>query len=408
MNMVKKLRVRFIAVSMSAVAAVLICIMLIINIASYVNIVNDSDKTVSYITENDGRFPKPIKIPGEFNNGGYRVNSPEAPYETRFFTVIVSENNEVISVNTGAIAAVDRTDAGNLARSVLESGKNSGFSGNYRYGVTAYGEGKMIVFLDCSRDLSVFASFLKNSVFVCAAGMLAIFALVMIFAGVAVRPIAQAYEKQKRFISDASHELKTPLTVIGADTELIELEHGSTEWTESIRNQVARLSEMTNGLVTLSRMDEGAKLIKAEFSLTDAVRETAEQFTPSVLASGKKLTVDIQDGITYTGDEKAIRGLVSVICDNAVKYSEENGEISVSLRSARSTELCVRNTVSDMSAGAHNEMFERFYRGDASRTSETGGFGSGLSIAKATVTAHGGKITDYCRDGKTLEIRVIF
>lgn len=182
------------------------------------------------------------------------------------------------------------------------------------------------------------------------------------------------------------------------------------EWTQSIRNQIKRLSSLTQKLVFLARMDENqGKLEMTEFSLSGAVLETADSFSAVARNSGKTLDINVQNGILLRGNEMTIRELVSVLVDNAVKYSTENGNISVSLvEESGHKKLTVKNSTTALEKGNHDILFERFYRSDSSRNSETGGSGIGLSIAKAVATAHKAKIHAKSPDGNSLEITVVF
>ena len=162
------------------------------------------------------------------------------------------------------------------------------------------------------------------------------------------------------------------------------MENGENEWTKSIKNQVKRLTALTEKLVFLSRMDEeSTKLIMLDFSISDAVLEVAQGFEAVATSQGKTLNLDIDNNLSYCGDETTIRQLVSLLIDNAMKYSDENGKITVSLKSnGKSRVITVTNSVDKIEKGKHDELFERFYRADSSRNSETGGHGIGLSALK--------------------------
>ncbi|MGI6070122.1 MAG: sensor histidine kinase [Blautia sp.] len=223
-------------------------------------------------------------------------------------------------------------------------------------------------------------------------------------------PVEESYQKQKRFITDAGHELKTLLTIIDANVEVLEMEHGENEWTRSIRNQTRRLSGLTADLVTLSRLDEGGlEALRVDFSLSDAAEEVLENIMAPALASGRKLSWEITPNLSMCGDEKQIRQLLSLLMDNAVKYSDEHGTIEVCVKKrGRGRQIVVTNTVSEMPSGNLNALFERFTRADASRSFQTAGYGIGLSIARAIVLAHKGKIKAKSGDGKSFTITTFF
>lgn len=160
--------------------------------------------------------------------------------------------------------------------------------------------------------------------------MLAVFLLLVFFSGRIVKPVSESYEKQKRFITDAGHEIKTPLTIIDADAELVKLECGESEWLDDIKKQTKRLTALTNDLIYLARMEEGQKnAVRIEFPLSDVVDETAESFRARAINENKQLEINIQPGLAYIGDEKAVRQLVSILVDNAVKYADSEGKIKV-------------------------------------------------------------------------------
>lgn len=276
--------------------------------------------------------------------------------------------------------------------------------------MTKDNSGIMIVFLDCRQDLDNLKAFAFTSIVVSAIGLLAVFILVLIFSKIVFKPVEESYEKQKRFITDASHEIKTPLTIIDANTEVLEMENGENQWTSSIRNQIKRLTVLTNQLVTLSRLDEEKREIQMqEFLLSDVVKESIQSFEVPAKAKGKALSVNLQQGIRMEGNEKAVRQLIGILMDNSLKYSSDVGSIRITLnQKGRKIRLEVYNQVDNIKQGNLDILFERFYRMDASRNSETGGSGIGLSVAKGIVIAHKGKISAYSNDGRSITINIEF
>lgn len=437
--MIKKLQIRFVAVAVTSVVIVLTLLLGIINLANYVSFIKDSDKMLALLSGNGGFFPysagneadepgspgfgtvepnamntgdtPPVDYNELHNNKGKMPDGsfgPEAAYETRFFAVEFDESGNVVLTNTGSIAAVTRESAVDLAQQVYDSGKTQGFLDDYRYSVTDTDGGILVLFLNRSRELNGVRSFAKTSLGVALIGIICVFLLVVLLSKRAIKPIAESYEKQKRFITDASHELKTPLTIINSSTEVLELTQGENEWTDSIKSQVSRLTKLTNDLVSLTRIDEsGNKLTKTDFSLSDAISETIEPFRSLAQTEGKRFELNCPGNITYCGNEESIRKLAVILADNAIKYSDDGGSISVSVKqTGRGTVLRFFNTVDNIEKGNHDELFERFYRADISRNSATGGYGIGLSIANSIVQAHHGKISARSEDGKSLAITV--
>ena len=491
--MLKKLRRKFIAIAMLSVSIVLIAIVGTINIANYISTNEVLDARLKLIAGNGGTFPDllergsmgeegnttddstnketstrkeppsdrtDVQPPEDMNQADLKDDnlkendlkendfkendlkrhgiSPESQFDTRYFTVTINSKGEVENIDTSKIASVSSENAAEYAKKLWKSGKKgdgkSGFADNCKYLTVDEDGATMYIFLSCQRELSTIKTYILASVGISVFGLLVVFVMIYFFSGKILKPVSESYEKQKRFITDASHEIKTPLTIIDANTEVIEMMEGENEWTSSTRKQIARLTSLTEKLVFLSRMDEEAtKLEMLEFSLSDAILDTAEPFKAVARTKGKKLTIDVTDKILYTGDEKTIRQLVSILLDNAIKYSgyssvscekatqtqnncvtttgDPASEIELTMRpSGKNRIITVWNTVDDtanIKKGRQDMLFERFYRTDASRNSKTGGFGIGLSAAYAIVKAHKGKITAESKDGQSIKFTIV-
>lgn len=338
------------------------------------------------------------------------IRSKEMPYESRYFTVTVNAAGDVLSVDTGKVAAVDMEQAVEYAETVRSRADERGFVDDYRYRVVETSEGQRLLFLDCGRNLTTFRSFRTASLLVSAGGLAAVFALILAFSGRIVRPVAESYEKQKRFITDAGHEIKTPLAIIEADADVLEMDlDGESEWLQDIRTQTRRLTDLTNDLVYLSRMEERPDSRQmVEFPLSDVVEETAQSFRSRAMQKQVTFTERIEPMLSLRGDEKALRQLTSILLDNAVKYAPEGGEISLTLeRQGKGVSLTVFNTsAAPVPRESLTKLFDRFYRSDPSRSSATGGHGIGLSIARAVVNAHKGRITAQTADERSLIMHV--
>lgn len=405
--MIKKLQRKFIILSISSVFIVLAFILVLLNASNYMQIGNHTNEILTIISENNGYFPKSDKEKDKTNLP--KKISPEAPFSTRFFTAKLDNKLNLISIDTGKIAATSTSEAVDYVEEILQKEKTKGLINIYKYQVTQKDYGKLIVFVDVSRDLEMFRYFLFNSLLIFLISLSGISILILILSKKAVEPIAKSYENQKRFITDASHELKTPLTIISTNAEVLEMTSGENEWTKSIRNQVERLSLLVSSLVDLTRMDEDSSNFKTtDFSLSDAVEETVEHFILVFNSQYKSITINIDKNISYHGNEESIRQLVSILLDNAAKYSNSKSEIKITLKKqGKKSYLSVTNEAEGLNKGNLNILFERFYRTDSSRNIKTGGYGIGLSIAKAITINHKGKISAYSPDGKSITITVI-
>lgn len=420
-KMIRKLRIKFVAVAMVATMVVLVAIIGGINVNNWVRITKNASQTLDMLVENGGKFPnKPQKKDAPDQNRGGASDSqqdvshapdgmsPEAPYETRYFTVTLAGDGSVIATDTDNIAAIDQAKAQEYASSLFAKGKIEGKKDNYRYVATTLDDGKtMYVFLDCTRDFNNFYDFLKASCLISLAGYVLVFVLVVLLSGAVMKPVAETYKKQKQFITDANHELKTPLTVIGADCDLMEYTYGESEWTKGIKEQVEKLTELTNKLVFLSRTDEENKVAMSEFSLSEVAQDAILPYISVCESKNKKFDFDVADGVSCVGDVKMTKELIELLLDNAVKYSDDEGNIEFTLtRSGKGGKIVVSNTTNGVPQGNLDVLFERFYRLDSSRNSDTGGHGIGLSVAKAIVEQQKGKITANSPDGKKIVFTV--
>ena len=406
--MIRRLRFKLIVVSMLSLLLVLAVIMGFLNVVNYRGIVQDADNVLNLLKANSAQLPR-LQESFDWRNDGPRYKSPELPFEIRFFSVLLSESGGIETTDMVQIAAIDEDTVTRYALRAFESEKERGFVEDYRYIRYDDSEGVHIIFLDYGRVLSGHRSVLMNSILISIGGLLAVFLLIVVLSKRIMKPFAQNYEKQKLFVTDAGHEIKTPITIIDAAAEVLEMEYGENEWLQGIRQQAKRLSRLTSDLIRLSRMEECEDLPMIEFPLSELVDETASAFLPIAKAQEKELCIHIQPDLAWCGHGDSIRQLVSVLLDNALKYSPKGSEIQLRLeKKNKSILLCVENESMQALDKAHLEnMFDRFYRGDSSRSSKTQGYGIGLSIAKAIVTSHKGRISANA-EGDRLTIAIVF
>lgn len=402
--MIRNLKKRFIITAMLSVISVLVLIIGSINIVNYINVLETAESRLDMLETGGGRIPM-IDLFGDRKN----PLSPEAPFDSRYFSVLLDKNGVILAVDTTNIAAIGQENAIEMASELFSEGKTSGITDSYAYRLIIIENGALYIFLDHSREIDTFYSFLRASVLISLVSIILVFVLIVILSKPALNPVIESYEKQKRFITDAGHELKTPLTVISAANEVIELENGESQWTASIERQVTKLTELTNKLVILSRMSEEQGLNFSDFSLSDTLKECITCFEAVEYSKDKEIHTEIQDNIIFNGDEKAIAQLFSILTDNALKYSTEGSIINVSLhKTSKNIRLTFSNPAVDIPQGNNNILFERFYRHDSARTSGKGGHGIGLAAAKAIVDAHKGKISAESPDGNSFQITITF
>lgn len=406
--MIRTLRMKLVIVSMLSLLVVLAVILGVVNLWNYQGLVKDADSILRLLAENQGDLPETGET-ADWSQLGPRHKIQELPYEIRYFSVLLGSEGELITADTGSVAAVDRETAGKYAKTVFTGERRQGFIGDYRYLQVQEGENTRIIFLDYGGYLYSFRSLLSASVWIALIGLLGVFCLLVVLSRRIVQPVLEGYEKQKRFITDAGHELKTPIAIIHADAEVLETELGENEWVEDIQRQTKRLARLTNDLIYLSRMEEQQKQTQmTQVAFSPLVEEEAAAFQSMAKAQNKTFILTVQPGLSLMGEEKSLRQLVTILMDNAVKYSPEGGLIQCSLdRVGKQLRLVVENTAEEVSKEMIGNMFDRFYRGDASRSSQTEGYGIGLSVAKAVVQSHKGRIGAAVRGKDVLLITVM-
>lgn len=411
--MIKRLRIKFVIISMISILIVLSIIMIGINISNYQSVANDADKILETLYKNGGDFWKNDFIPKEDgpkemdnpDTGDFKNKNPEMMYETRFFTVKIDKDKNYTVLMDNIKAVTTEESAIEYANNAL-SRSNKGYIGVYRYYYGTSEDGTItVIFVDCNKGLDNAKSFLMASLIISSIGYVCVFLLILLASKYVFKPVDEAYLKQKRFISNASHELKTPLTIISANNELIEMIHGADESTDAINRQVKKLNQMVSSLSLLTKLSEKNKLDNKQiFNLSDTINDVIAD-SCILNNESKKIEIKVNENINYEGEEGLIRQLISIIIDNAVKYSINNISIFLYQDSKDIIFECM-NDCYEIEDGIHNEVFERFYRNDNIR-SKVEGSGIGLSIAKEITDLHKASISASSVNN-TFKIKIIF
>ena len=414
--MLKKVRWRFIGSAMAAFTAVILILLLVLNIWNYRSVSHQQDDALQMLlnTENGGETPpeKPdgaeppeapdgTQLPAALLPDSWRQFSREVQYSFRYFSVRYDADGTQEGVNCTAVASITEEAAAAYSDTVLAGGKTSGYYAGYRFRVQSTADGTTVIFLNSERELQAVRSLLLLTIAIACGCLLGVFALVLLFSRRAIAPYLRNLSVQKQFITNAGHELKTPLTAISTSADVLAMEYPGDEWAENIQAQSARLARLIEDLVTLSRLDEENPFPeKTEFSLSDAVWEITEPFSSLAAAKRKRYSQEIEDGVLLTGERQAVQQMVSILLDNAVKYSDEGGKISLRVSKAgKRAQIQVFNTCAGAEKLDISRLFDRFYRADESHSNAVGGTGIGLSIARATAEAHGGSVRAEIADG---------
>lgn len=387
--MIYRLRRKFIWICTLSFLGVFAALLFSIYLATYVQTASALDDLADIVSENGGQFPDfQAAAPQEDPRPAER--DPEAPFTTRFFTVVFHGDGDA-AADVGSIASVSQEEALALARRALEKNSPRGWVQGYRYKVWDAREGTAVVCVSGGMMLDANRAFLTAACLVFGAGSLAALLLVVLLSKRAVRPVAESHQRQRQFVTDASHELKTPLTLLQANLDILEGDVGENPWLSDMKEETAVMTKLVRRLVDLARLDEEAPLQREAFDLAQAVWDTASSFAPAAKGQGKALETWGPPSLLWKGDEGAIRQLVSILLDNAVKYCDPGGSIHLELTGRRRPVLTVENPCQNADQLPLSRLFDRFYRGDPARTYGSG-FGVGLSIAQGIVQRHGGDI----------------
>lgn len=411
--MIKKLRIKFIIINMSFVSVVLLSVLAVLCISNYQKYVRDADMTLEAALRDDRDSLKPML---ELPPPGQQPAKVQQP-GSRDPVFIIESNGD------GMLTRIDESGmqvAENAAEAALlqvqededESGILRSLQLRYRRQKTVSGE--RVAFMDCSREISGMKNLFLMSVFAFAGSMLVFLAISFFLAKWALEPVERAWEQQRRFIADASHELKTPLTVILANLGILASHREDTiaqqeKWLKNTDMEAKRMQKLLEDLLFLARSDAaGTPAVFAKIDLSSLLWSCILPFEPLAYENEAVLSEEIEEGLCINGDEKQIRQLTAILMDNACKYVDEKGSITVRLaRRQEKIELSVANTGVVIPKEEREHIFERFYRVDKSRARKENGYGLGLSIAAVIVENHHGKIK-VSREGEKTVFTVSF
>ena len=329
--------------------------------------------------------------------------TPDHAMSARYFLVLFAEDGSVQKTDTSRIYSISEEKAQEMAQVVLTSGRESGLAERFLYKMRDEDDYTAVVFMDVSSQLSSVLSVIVISFVIAAIGWTLMLLLVIALSKKAITPIAENIVRQKQFVTNAGHELKTPLAIIMANTEALELYTGESKWTRNIKDQTKRLSGLMQNLLTLSKMDEpDLKLPKDEFDLGKLLTESAASFEEPARKKKIRFSVDAAP-VTVRANRDSMGQLLGILFDNAVKYTPEGGVISAGIRTENKYVILEQRNSIDPADAVEDpgRLFERFYRSDSSRTRKKGGYGIGLSAARAIAQANGDEIGALYTDQDT-------
>lgn len=403
--MIKNLRSRFIRIVMESFLVVLLLILIGVNLINTRNVYAGIDSRLDYLAESAMGPPvgMVMSTPEEIRSW-VDLNSAGIMNESSYFIFSGAMTGPILDHQLEVLSAATELDAAALIGSILADPKTRGDVGQYRYFVAERSVPYKLVFLRCETEFTAIRSLWQTSVLVGLISFLLVLLMVTLLSGRVIRPFAQNIESQRRFISNASHELKTPLGVIISDLDMQIMEDGkSSEWLENAQLQADHLSLLIDQLTTYSLLNEKKQDAAALPVDISALGEgILSDFRPLALSKGQTLEADIEPGVSVPGNEDALRTLMSVLMDNAVKYAPEGGCIRLSIRREKKAVIQLTNTCGDLSDIDLTQIFERFYRAPGHRASQEG-HGLGLSIAQEIASLYGGSIrAEGSADGRSV------
>ena len=367
-----------------------------------------TEATTEAVANEQSPPPEPKPAKDVFNNAPVRDN----------IVVRLNADKQVKNINYNTIKyyedeGIDYEDLISAVNGVFEKGSESGKTsiGNDKYRYKLFTNinpgGFDLVFIDMSTEISTLERLLFIFMVIAAFGLVVVFIISLVLSNWLIKPVESAWNKQKQFVADASHELKTPLSVISTNADVVmsnpdDYVRNQDKWLSYIKSETFRMSKLVSEMLYIARSDANEiKLVKNNMNLSDVISSVCLVFEPTVFENGKTLHTSIDPNISFMGDEDRIKQLITILIDNAIKHSLPNSNISVSmyLNKQNKIKLCVSNASINIPKNKLNKIFDRFYRIDDSRCRNTGGNGLGLNIAQTIVNYHHGSISAHCNDG---------
>ncbi|PKK38932.1 hypothetical protein ABB02_01745 [Clostridiaceae bacterium JG1575] len=401
--MEQQLKKRFLLVAMGAITLVLCALILLIHTINSYGMNRRADYVTSLIAENQGRFP--THIPKALERSQYGLTA-ESPYSTRYFSVFSSPGRDVLTTNRDNIVSISGEEIQGLVLDVMLGSQETGDAGNFRFRKKTFHNGTLTVFLEMSGSKDSLHRFFTTSLWMLGVTLFVVFLLLWLLSAKAVAPLVDAMEQQKTFIHDASHELKTPLAVISASADVLEMTGGANEWTAKIKNQVKRMNLLIQDMLRLSRYDEAPLDVSTLVDLMPLLQGQQVALRDLAASTGKTLPLSGPKEALVWGVPSCLEDLFGILYDNAIRYAEPGPiETTVQLQKGQVV-VAVTNRFHDFPEDQLEDIFRRFYRSDASRSRNTGGSGIGLALARRLATTCGGTLLAQKPDPQHIRFQV--
>ncbi|MBQ7897731.1 MAG: HAMP domain-containing histidine kinase [Clostridia bacterium] len=390
--MTRILKRRFVIFTMTAVTCLLIFIVLAINSLNWLMLERQSDAVLETLVDADGAFHKmDFDRPPPFS----RPLNMDRMRSSRFFIVSSDEDGNVVDVNTEQISSIDEETAKSYALKALKKGKEFGRIKEYKYAVKKTDSLQLTFFMDTSEQNESFRMVLSASCIIAVLCWGILLIIVILLSGKVIRPVLAGMEKQKQFITNAGHEMKTPLAIIQSNNDTMALIHGENKYNLHIRSQTKRLNVLMSNLLTLARLDEEIPLPTERVNISELTNEMLPVYMEDAQTRKLHFCVHIEPDVIIQTNKDSFAQMLTILLDNALKYTPDDGYISLSLLTeGKHVRIVEENTCDPTPQPIPERLFERFYRGDFARTQkkDSSGYGIGLSAARAICESFGGKL----------------
>ena len=392
--MIKKAQLKFVALTMS----ILLVIFTVISLVTMHVLKNISNRNIDNALTN---------IVNTYNPATQGKIGPKS------MLCVITHENEIIPISYDE-DTFNVYEMESIFNTILSRPQNFGRISNVNYKIMVVNDDnvsiKLLVMIDVTDYLANLNDTSVRAILIFLIIYALLFVVVFLFSFTVFEPIKDSFMKQKQFVSNASHELKTPLTIISANTDVLMRKNNNDEWVNNIKEQTKRLEILINDMLEMAKMDENKPILnKEEFNLSDEIIQNTLPFDAVAFEKEKIINLDVTPNLTYFGDVQSVKKIVNILLDNAVKYTDEGGVISVKLiKKGSKIVLSVCNTGSLIDEKEAHKIFQRFYRADNSRSRQSGGSGLGLSIAKAIADVNKWKISATSKFGEYMIINVTF
>ncbi|MGN0286149.1 MAG: sensor histidine kinase [Atopobiaceae bacterium] len=405
--MERRLRVQLVATVFISLAVLLSIVTLITRFIDSARMDSNADDILEIIMRYDGSLPDDLSLP---QTGTATEPSEEATKEARYFILHVDDSGTVVSSNLDYTTRVTQQQVTEYAQQALSQKSEKGYVDTFRFLVRKdeTGNGYTIAFLDRQRQMDTLAFSVQWEAILSLIAALALTGIVALLSKHIVKPIIDSQRRQRQFVTNAGHDLRTPVSIISADADVLALDLGENEWLDDIKKQVRIMTDLTESLVTLAKAGEGVQHDAQDVDLSDVVSQSVKGFGSRAQLEGHQLETQVQADVHVAGEPSYLERMTSQLVDNALKYSTEGTPIQVSLgRKGSHAILVVRNQADHVDPSEVKHWFDRFYQSDKARTHSKAGFGIGLSMVEAVAEAHGGKVVgEATPDGSAVTITV--